>query len=179
MPKIFTRRELPLTLGLPLALQMAQQQLKAADKAADLKLNAEQMKSLKLMLPGDLTFPDKPTGNSQIVLAGKPSEEGSLYVIHMKWFPHSNSRPHAHKYDRYIWVLKGTWWLGAGPTYDNMEGTIPVQAGSFVTHSGGEIHYDGAKDEPCELLIVGMGPAGNIPIPGTQGGGRGGAAAKE
>ncbi len=35
----------------------------------------------------------------------------------------------------------------------------PAPAGSFVTHTGNEIHYDGAKDEGCILEIVGMGPA--------------------
>jgi hypothetical protein len=32
-----------------------------------------------------------------------------------------------------------------------------------VTHYAKEIHYDGAKDEPCILEIVGMGPAQSIP----------------
>lgn len=35
----------------------------------------------------------------------------------------------------------------------------PVTAGSFATHYGKEIHYDGAKDVECILEIVGMGPA--------------------
>jgi hypothetical protein len=34
---------------------------------------------------------------------------------------------------------------------------MPV--GSFVTHYGKEVHYDGAKDEEAWVLIVGMGPA--------------------
>jgi hypothetical protein len=35
----------------------------------------------------------------------------------------------------------------------------PVPAGSYVVHYGGQIHYDGAKDEEVILEIVGMGPA--------------------
>ena len=35
----------------------------------------------------------------------------------------------------------------------------PVPAGSFVTHYGKQIHYDGAKDAECILQIVGIGPA--------------------
>ena len=38
-----------------------------------------------------------------------------------------------------------------------------VPAGSFVTHYGKEIHYDGARDEDCVLQIVGMGPATSTP----------------
>jgi len=55
-------------------------------------------------------------------------------------------------------VISGTWWVNTGPKYD-MENAKPVPAGSFVIHYGKEIHYDGAKDEPCVLQIVGMGPA--------------------
>jgi len=39
----------------------------------------------------------------------------------------------------------------------------PIPAGSFVTHYGGQIHYDGAKDGETVLQIVGMGPATNTP----------------
>jgi hypothetical protein len=55
-------------------------------------------------------------------------------------------------------VLSGTWWVNTGPKYD-MAGATPVPAGSFVTHVGKEVHYDGAKDGECVLQIVGMGPA--------------------
>jgi hypothetical protein len=35
--------------------------------------------------------------------------------------------------------------------------------GSFVTHFGKQIHWDGAKDVECTLQIVGMGPATSTP----------------
>ena len=34
-----------------------------------------------------------------------------------------------------------------------------MPAGTFVTHFGKQIHYDGAKDADVILEIVGMGPA--------------------
>ena len=52
--------------------------------------------------------------------------------------------------------------VNTGPNYDP-DGMKPVPAGSYVTHFGKEIHYDGAKDTECVLLIVGMGPATNTP----------------
>ena len=55
------------------------------------------------------------------------------------------SRPHWHPNDRFITVIKGTWWVGTGEPFDP-DTTIPVPAGSYVTHFGKEIHYDGAKD---------------------------------
>ena len=36
---------------------------------------------------------------------------------------------------------------------------VPVPAGSYVTHFGKQIHWDGAKDEEVVLEIVGEGPA--------------------
>ena len=48
--------------------------------------------------------------------------------------------------------------VNTGAKYDP-DGMKPVPAGSFVTHYGKEIHYDGAKDTECILEIVGMGPA--------------------
>jgi hypothetical protein len=38
-----------------------------------------------------------------------------------------------------------------------------MPAGTFVTHFGKQIHYDGAKDEDAWLQIVGMGPATGTP----------------
>ena len=37
--------------------------------------------------------------------------------------------------------------------------TTPMPAGSFVTHFGKQVHWDGAKDEDAVLLIMGEGPA--------------------
>jgi hypothetical protein len=48
-----------------------------------------------------------------------------------------------------------------GAKYDPA-GFKPIPAGSFVVHTGKEIHYDGAKDEPCLLQISGMGPETSV-----------------
>ena len=71
------------------------------------------------------------------------------------------SRPHMHPNDRFILVISGTWWLGSGSNYEP-EKTVPVKAGTYVFHKGGELHYDGAKAEPAVIQIWGMGPA-NFP----------------
>ena len=38
-----------------------------------------------------------------------------------------------------------------------------MPAGTFVTHYGQQVHFDGAKDEDAVLLIVGEGPATSTP----------------
>ena len=41
--------------------------------------------------------------------------------------------------------------------------TVPVPAGTFVTHFGKQVHYDGAKDEETIIQVWGMGPATSTP----------------
>ena len=75
-----------------------------------------------------------------------------------KWLPGNMSHPHFHPNDRFIAVLKGTWWVGTGTKF-NPDSTVPMPAGAFVTHFGKQVHYDGAKEGETVLLIVGEGPA--------------------
>jgi hypothetical protein len=95
-------------------------------------------------------------------LVGDGSKPGALYVQMIHWPPHTMSHPHYHANNRYITVLSGTWWVGTGPKFDP-ERTVPMPAGSFVTHYAHEIHYDGAKDGEAVIEIVGIGPAAQIP----------------
>ena len=100
-------------------------------------------------------------GNRQAVLHGDPARPGP-YIVLVRWEPNSMSRPHSHPNDRFITVVSGTWWVGSGPRFDP-DATVPMPAGSFVTHYGRGIHYDGAKDEPCTILITGEGPGTSTP----------------
>src|SRR2546430_11084621 len=59
--------------------------------------------------------------------------------------PGAGSRPHYHDQDRYVTVIKGTWYVALGPdaaTYDPNKMT-PMKPGSFVFHPANGIHYDG------------------------------------
>ncbi|BBC02922.1 hypothetical protein BE61_83860 [Bradyrhizobium elkanii USDA 61] len=98
-------------------------------------------------------------GAQNAVVVGDPSKP-DFYMVYTKWTKGNHfSRPHFHPNDRYIVVLKGTWWVGSGPKFDPDHGTVAMPAGSFVTHFGKEVHWDGAKDEDAVLLIMGEGPA--------------------
>lgn len=118
-------------------------------------------KVLAFQLPDKIHWTENPGGAKQAVMAGDPSKPG-LYVVLTKWTPHHMSRPHFHPNDRFIYVISGTWWVGTGSKYDP-DSTTAIPAGSFVTHYGKQIHYDGAKDEEVTLEIVGMGPATSTP----------------
>ena len=111
-------------------------------------------------LPDQIPWgPVNAAGAQTAVLVGDPSKPG-FYAVYNKWTKGNHfSHPHFHPNDRYIVVLQGTWWVGSGPKFDPEHGTTPMPAGSFVTHFGKQVHWDGAKDEDAVLLIMGEGPA--------------------
>ena len=117
--------------------------------------------AIAIQAPNQIKWIVNNNGSEVANLVGDPSKPG-LYVLLNKWTPHHMSRPHFHPNDRYITVLSGTWWVGTGPKYDP-NSTVAVPAGSYVTHFGKQIHYDGAKDVECVLEIVGQGPATSTP----------------
>jgi hypothetical protein len=112
-------------------------------------------------LPSQIKWRGNPQVSESAVLYGDPSKPG-LYIMFVKWHPHHMSHPHFHPNDRFITVLSGTWWVGTGTKYDP-DSTVAMPAGSFVTHFGKQVHYDGAKDEDAVLEILGEGPATSTP----------------
>jgi hypothetical protein len=131
----------------------------SAISAAEKPLNS---KAIAIKLPDQIPWVRTPQGTAEVaILYGDPDKPG-LYAVMQKWLPGNMSRPHWHPNDRFITVLKGTWWVGTGEPFDP-DTTTPIPAGSVVTHYGKEIHYDGAKEAETVLLIVGEGPATNTP----------------
>ena len=106
-------------------------------------------------------YPGLP-GVTYTVVNGDPSKPG-IYTIRAKFAPRTMSQPHWHPEARYVTVIKGTWWTGAGAKFDP-ENTVPVKVGGFSVHTAKEIHYDGAKDEEVIVQISGIGPSGTIPV---------------
>jgi len=108
-------------------------------------------------LPKDIRWEGDPVnGPLQAKLFGDPEKAG-LYGILIKWLPGHYSHPHFHNTDRYALVLSGTWWVSSSDVYD-LKTLYPMPAGTFVTDIANTVHWDGAKDEPAVLELVGMGP---------------------
>jgi hypothetical protein len=147
------------TLGVTLVVGIAA--LLAPAAAEDVKLDP---KAVIYALPKDLKWKDN-GGNENVVLFGDPSKPG-LYGVLNKWKKGNHfSHPHFHPNDRFITVISGTWWVGSGPKWDPEHSSVPIPAGTFVTHFGKQVHWDGAKDEDAVLLIVGEGPATSTQVP--------------
>ena len=115
-------------------------------------------KAVVYKLPDQIAWgPVTPAGNQQAGLFGDPTMPG-LYGVLNKWVAGNHfSRPHFHPNDRFITVISGTSWVGSGPNFDPANASVPMPAGSFVTHFGKQVHWDGAKDVDVVLLIVGEG----------------------
>jgi quercetin dioxygenase-like cupin family protein len=114
-------------------------------------------KVLSYKLPDQIAWQGDPVrGPLTYALWGDPTKPGP-YAILVKWPPHQMSRPHTHPYDRHVYVISGTWWVGTGQTFAP-DTTKPIPAGSVVTHFARQWHYDGAKDEAAVLEITGEGP---------------------
>ena len=114
---------------------------------------------MKVTLPDKINW-QKGVASDTALLQGDPSKPG-LYMQLTRWHAGNTSRPHMHPNARYITVISGTWWLGWGPNYDPAS-MYPAKAGTYVVHEANQLHYDGAKDEDCVILIVGIGPATSV-----------------
>ena len=118
--------------------------------------------AISIKVPKDIPWVEnEKSGSANAVLVGDPTKPG-FYAVMTKWHGGHMSRPHFHPNDRYITVLSGTWYVGTGSKYDP-DSTKPIPAGSFVTHYGKQIHYDGSKQGDAVLLIMGEGPATSTP----------------
>jgi len=107
--------------------------------------------------------PPTAAGSQNAVLVGDPSKPG-FYIVRNKWLKGNHfSKPHFHPNDRFITVLDGTWWMGSGATFDP-DNSVPLPAGTFVTHFAKQVHWDGAKAEDASLLIIGDGPGSSSQV---------------
>ena len=118
-------------------------------------------KAVTFTKPEDIKWVKNAAGTQETaVLFGDPNKEGP-YVVRLRWLPGNMSQPHMHPHDRFFVVISGTWWLGSGSKFEP-DKTVGVKAGIYVFQKAGEMHYDGAKDEPAVIQVWGMGPA-NFP----------------
>ena len=147
---------LVVSLAAAISLGSAQPRPGAAARATDLDPSMVTYK-----LPNQITWAGRAGAAETAVLMGDPNKPG-WYIELVKWYPHNFSHPHTHPNDRYAMVLSGTWWVGSGTKFDP-DATVSMPAGSYVVDLAKQPHFDGAKDEPAVIEIVGEGPATMTP----------------
>lgn len=111
------------------------------------------------LTPEEIRWEDLPDGHGARIatIAGDPAKPG-LYVQRVRFPPHVMDRPHWHPGNRYVTVLKGTWFTGTGPTFDPAK-AVPLKPGSYMFHPARALHWDGSNnDEEVIVQVVGLGP---------------------
>ena len=105
-------------------------------------------------------------GVETAVVEGDPSKPG--YYLTINHFPAGvMSRPHYHPDERYVIVLRGTWYTDEGEVFRPKE-TVPLKPGDFMRHPKGGPHYDGALNEDTWVAISGYGPTKATVIDGGE-----------
>jgi quercetin dioxygenase-like cupin family protein len=105
-------------------------------------------------------------GVETAIVEGDPSKPG--YYLTINHFPPGvMSRPHYHPDERYIMVLRGTWYTDEGEVFRPKE-AIPLKPGDYMRHPKGGPHYDGALDEDVWVAIGGYGPTKATVIDGGE-----------
>jgi hypothetical protein len=94
---------------------------------------------------------------------GSANQTG-FYITRNIFRNNSTSRPHYHTMDRWVTVIKGTWWGGTGKVFRPKE-MKPMPAGSVMYHPAYFIHYDGNQDGGETIVqIMGYGPVQTVQV---------------
>jgi len=144
------------TLMVPM-LACAQTPAPAADKSL-----MPDPSHVPFILADDIPWTGTAGRQQQYKVLGDPAKAGP-YILLMKWYPGAYSRPHYHEKTRYITVISGVWWVSSSNHYDPAK-TYPLPAGTVVRDEAMTVHWDGAKDAPVVLQIVGDGPVTNVNV---------------
>ena len=116
---------------------------------------------VRAIRPSDLmwrTVPRYPPGYERAVLEGNMESHGP-HAYRVRIPAHFRAQLHTHPSDEHVTVLKGTWYLGLGKTFD--EGLMQAfEAGSFVIIPAGVPHYVMTGRDETVIQAHGVGPVG-------------------
>ena len=106
--------------------------------------------------------------NAEIAANGGPvfgsANQTGFYITRNVFRNNNTSRPHYHTMDRWVTVIKGTWYAGTGKVFRQKE-MKPLPAGSVMFHPAYFIHYDGNQDGGETIVqIQGYGPVTTVQV---------------
>jgi hypothetical protein len=108
-----------------------------------------------ITLPRAIHWAGKPGSVQTVTLMGDQKKPGPFISLE-KYVSGIISKPHYHLKSRTFIVLKGHWDFGSGAKFDTA-GMKALPEGTAVTVPAGSILYDGCKQAPCLVEIVGDG----------------------
>ena len=124
-------------------------------------------KDFLVVQPDQVVWGDAPAGVKTTVLYGDPNKPG-MYVVRNIFPAGIMSTPHFHTQDRFVTVIKGTWYAGTDASWDPAT-TVGLPAGSMMFHPAGVVHFDGAIKGDTEIQIIGMGPVSTTSVYPNEG----------
>jgi hypothetical protein len=102
-------------------------------------------------------MPEQANPNGNTPIFGLNTQDG-FYVYRNHFDGHHTSKPHYHDKDRWVTVIKGTWWTAEGNVFDPSK-MVAIKEGGFMFHPANMAHYDGScDDEGVIVQIMGHGP---------------------
>jgi quercetin dioxygenase-like cupin family protein len=96
-----------------------------------------------------------PAGAQMAVLQGDPAGAG-LFTVRLRMPDGYRIAPHTHPTDEHVTVIRGTFRVGMGTTF-NGKGLMPLPAGGFVTAPANQPHFAVAQGETI-VQVHAMGP---------------------
>ena len=114
---------------------------------------------VRVIRPNDLTWrsvPGYPPGYERAVLEGNLRHGPHAYRVRLP--AHFRAKPHTHPSDERVTILRGTWYLGLGNSFDEEHMQV-LETGSFVLIPAGVPHYSMTAGDGTVVQIHGSGPA--------------------
>lgn len=110
-----------------------------------------------------IMLPDAEVAGNGGPVFGSANSTG-FYITRNVFRNNTTSRPHYHTMDRWVTVIKGTWYGGTGKVFRAKE-MKPMPAGSVMFHPAYFIHYDGNQDGGETIVqIQGYGPVTTVQV---------------
>ena len=124
--------------------------------AASSQEKKESMEAHKIVHFGDLKWTPIIKGCDIAAVAGDMNAEGAPFVLRIRCTDGTKVPAHWHPTDENVTVLKGTFLVGMGETFDESK-LQPMNAGNFVTMPKEMRHFATCKGETI-VQVHAMGP---------------------
>lgn len=109
-----------------------------------------------LISPASVKWNPVNTSMSISVLSGSPDIEGAPFVMRLKLADGARVPPHWHPVDEHVTVVRGTFHMGTGPTFDKSTAKA-MPSGSYCIMPREVRHFGWATGETV-VQIHGIGP---------------------